>query len=52
MNVRELNRINSEISRYESQMVEAKEMLEKLFKEVEESKANPIGFNDPDEGIK
>ncbi len=41
MNVKELNRINSEMSRYETQMVEAKEMLEKLFKEAEESRANP-----------
>lgn len=41
MNVRELNRINAEMNKYESQVVEAKEMLEKLSKEAEESKANP-----------
>ena len=37
----ELNRLNEEKKKYETQMVEANEMLEKLKKEAEETKADP-----------
>lgn len=39
--VMELNRLNEEKKKYEAQIAEAKEMLGKLSKEAEESKANP-----------
>ena len=39
--VRELKRLNEEKKRYEAQMAEANEMLEKLKKEAEETKADP-----------
>jgi hypothetical protein len=39
--VMELNRLNEEKKRYEAQIAEANEMLEKLSKEADESKANP-----------
>ncbi len=41
MNVRELNRITAEMDKHEIRMVESKEKLERLFREAEESKANP-----------
>jgi hypothetical protein len=37
----ELNRLNEEKKKYEAQMAEANEMLEKLKKEAEETKADP-----------
>jgi len=39
--VMELNRLNEEKKKYEAQIAEANEMLEKLSKEADESKANP-----------
>jgi hypothetical protein len=39
--IMELNRLNEEKTKYESQIAEANEMLGKLSKEAEESKANP-----------
>jgi hypothetical protein len=39
--VMELNRLNEEKKKYEAQMAEANEMLEKLKKEAEETKADP-----------
>jgi hypothetical protein len=39
--VMELNRLNGEKKKYEAQIAEANEMLEKLSKEAEETKANP-----------
>lgn len=39
--VMELNRLNEEKKKYEAQVAEANEMLEKLSKEADESKANP-----------
>ena len=39
--IMELNRLNEEKNKYEDQIAEANEMLRKLSKEAEESKANP-----------
>ena len=39
--VMDLNRLNEEKKKYEAQIAEANEMLEKLSKEADESKANP-----------
>ena len=39
--VMDLNRLNEEKKKYEAQVAEANEMLEKLSKEADESKANP-----------
>jgi hypothetical protein len=39
--VMELNRLNEEKKKYEAQIAEANEMLEKLSREADESKANP-----------
>jgi hypothetical protein len=41
MNVLELERLNGELAKYEAQIGEAKERLEKLEKEAEELKADP-----------
>jgi hypothetical protein len=41
MNIIELDRINEERKKYEAQIAEANEMLKKLSKEAEESKADP-----------
>jgi hypothetical protein len=41
MTVIELDKIGEEKKKYEAQIAEANEMLEKLSKEAEESKANP-----------
>jgi len=41
MNIIELDGINEERRKYEAQIAEANEMLRKLSKEAEESKANP-----------
>jgi len=41
MGITELHRLNEEVKKYEAQIAEAKEMLEKFSKEAEETKANP-----------
>jgi len=41
MNIIELDRLKDEMTKYQAQIAEAKEMLEKLSKEAEDSKANP-----------
>lgn len=40
-NIRDLDRLKEEMMKYEAQIAEANEMLKKLSKEAEESKANP-----------
>jgi len=45
MNVIELDRLKEEMLRHGEQVAEAKEMLEKLAKEAERSKANPEWLN-------
>jgi hypothetical protein len=41
MDIMELDRLNGERKKYEAQMNEAKEMLDKISKEAEEAKADP-----------
>jgi hypothetical protein len=45
MNIMELDGLRVEMMKYEAQMTEAKEMLEKLSKEAEEAKADPDWLN-------
>jgi hypothetical protein len=45
MNIIELDRLNIERMRYETQIVEAKERLKKILKEAREAKANPEWLN-------
>jgi hypothetical protein len=44
-NIIELDRLKEEMMKYEAQMTEAKEMLEKLSKEAKEAKADPTWLN-------
>ncbi len=45
MRIFQLDRINNERAKYEEQMVEAKQALQKLLSEAEESKADPAWLN-------
>ena len=44
-NVLEIDRLKEEMAKYEAQIAEAKEQLDKLSKEAEETKANPEWLN-------
>jgi len=44
-NIIELDGLRVEMMKYEAQMTEAKEMLEKISKEAEEAKADPTWLN-------